>query len=133
MPNSPRTTALVVDSDPRVSAMGAAMLGEFGMDVAEVASAEAALDHLCAHAGAVGVVVADIRLSGPMNGVELAHRVAVLWPTVSIIVVAHDDEDQLAVLPRTATFLRQPWHALDLVSATERATRADHSVHAVQF
>lgn len=133
MPVPRRMTALVVDSDPRVSAMGAAMLGEFGMDVAEVATAEAALDHLCAHAGGVGVVVADVRLAGPMDGVQLAHRVAVLWPTVSMIVVAHDDEDQRAILPPTATFLRRPWHALDLVSATERATRADHSVHAVQF
>ena len=128
-----RASALVVDSDPHVSAMGAAMLVEFGMDVAEVSSAEAALDHLCQKAGIVGVVVADSRLSGAMNGVELAHRVSVLWPTISVIVIAHDEHDQLATLPRTATFLRRPWHALDLVSATERATRADHSVHAVQF
>lgn len=128
-----RTTALVVESDPAVSALGAAMIGEFGLDVDQVASAEAALDHLCARAGAVGVVVADLHLCGPMDGVQLAQRIAVLWPTVSVIVVARHDHDHVMELPGTATFLRRPWQALDLVSAAERATRADHSVHAVQF
>ena len=130
---SRRKTALVVESDPAVSALGAAMIGEFGIDVDQVASAEAALEHLCAQAGNVGVVVADLHLCGPLNGVQLARRIAVLWPTVSVIVVARHDHDQVVDLPEMATFLRRPWQALDLVSATERATRADHSVHSVQF
>jgi len=78
------------------------------------------------------VVLADVNLAGATNGIALAHRVAVLWPAVSVIVTSGDPGACLGDLPPRATYIPKPW-ALDIVAAAERASRADHSVRAVEL
>ncbi len=128
-----RMTALIVEDDETQSALGAAMLAEFDLDVAQVRSAEDALDHLVRCAGDVGVVLVDIHLGGGMDGVALAHRIAILWPAVSVIVTSGDPLAAVPPLPAHATFVAKPWRPLDIVSVVERAARADHSVSAVRL
>lgn len=128
-----RWTALIVEDDAGQSELGALMLREFDLDVAQVTSAEAAIDHLCRESGAVTVLLADINLAGPMDGLALAHRVAVLWPSISVIVTSGGPVLKPPALPAGATFVGKPWRALDIVAVAERASRADHSVHAVRL
>lgn len=128
-----RWSALIVEDDLGQSELGAMMLAELDIDVQQVASAEEAIDRLCVGAGEVGIVLAEVNLSGRMSGIALACRVAVLWPTVSMIVTSGDPAADVAGLPEGATFIPKPWRALDIVAVAERAARADHSVRAVQL
>lgn len=127
-----RLTALIVEDDPGQSQLGAALLEEFDLEVGQVTSGEAALDHLLRCSGAISVLLADVNLAGAVSGLELARRVSVLWPTVSVIVTSGDPaHGATADLPPRATFIPKPWRPLDIVAAAERAARQDHSVRAV--
>ena len=46
----------------------------------EVESAEAALDYLQEHGSDIAMIFADIRLAGPMDGIQLAKAACTLWP-----------------------------------------------------
>ena len=125
------TRALVVEDDRSVSELGAIVLEELNLVVTRVATAEDAIEALRDLSGEIAVMLTDIRLPGPMNGLALAHRVSVLWPSISLIVTSGramaDGED----LPPGAVYVAKPWRALDIVAAAERATREDHSIHSL--
>jgi CheY-like chemotaxis protein len=128
-----RRRALVVEDDRCVSELGALLLEQFGLSVAQVESAEDAIDHLRACGGSVDILITDINLPGAMDGVSLARSVAVLWPLISVIVTSGDPGLRLTDLPDQAAYVPKPWRALDIVSLTERAARADHSIHALRL
>ncbi len=128
-----RCSALIVEDDRGQSALGAAMLAEFDLDVHQVETAEAAISHLRDRGGAVTVLLADVNLPGDMNGVALARSVSVLWPSVSLIVTSGDPPELFASLPDSCVFIPKPWRALDIVAAAERAARADHSVRSLRL
>lgn len=127
----PRSVALIVEDDAAQRELGAVMLEEFDLSVRQVESAEDALEEL--RHGQVAVLVADVNLPGPMDGVSLARSVSVLWPAISVIVTSGDPGHRLAELPGNCVYVPKPWRPLDIVAAAERAARADHSVHAIQL
>lgn len=127
----PGRAALVVEKDRRESELGAAMLREFDLAVTQVQSAEEAIGVLCERPNEVGVVLADVKLSGAIDGLGLARRVSVLWPSISLILTSDEPGVAAERLPARATYVPKPWRGLDIVSAAERAARADHSVRAV--
>lgn len=127
-----RWTAVIVEDDPGQRALGAMMLSELDMAVVQAASADEAIDRLRDRSGEVAVVIADVNLSGGLDGVDLAHRVSVLWPTISVIVTSGEPPDRIGPLPARATFVPKPW-TLDMVALAEAARRQDHSVHAVRL
>ncbi|HMO28849.1 response regulator [Enterovirga sp.] len=126
-------TALIVEDDRGQSELAALLLEEFDLRVIQVASAEEALGRLCDLSEEIGVVLIDIHLEGEMDGLALAERVAVLWPTLSVLVTSGDVDAAACGLPPRATFIPKPWRPLDIVAAAERAARADHSVHALRL
>ena len=128
-----RLGALIVEDDGGLSALGAEMLQEFELDVAQVQTAEAAIEHLRACGGSIAVLVADVNLPGAMDGVALARSVSVLWPEISVIVTSGHPGDRLSDLPERAVFVPKPWRPLDIVAAAERAARADHTVQGIQL
>ena len=131
--DQPRCSALIVEDDPGQSELGAAMLAEFGLDVHQVQTAEEAISHLRDRSGAVTVLLADVNLPGAMDGVALARSVAVLWPSISLIVTSGDSPNLFGGLPDSCVFIPKPWRALDIVEAAERAARADHSIHSLRL
>lgn len=126
-----RSVALIVEDDAAQRELGAVMLEEFDLRVRQVETAEDALEEL--RSGDVAVLVVDVNLPGAMDGVSLARSVSVLWPAISVIVTSGDPGQRLAELPRGCVYVPKPWRPLDIVAATERAARADHSVHAIQL
>jgi CheY-like chemotaxis protein len=113
--------ALVVEDDPDVRSLAAAMLEETELEVVEVGSAEEALAFLDGHGGAVALIFADVWLPGAIDGVELAQTVKRRWPSVRVLVTSGDPGDRLDDLPRDAAFLQKPWRALDVLVAAEKA------------
>jgi CheY-like chemotaxis protein len=104
--------ALVVEDDPDVCEIAAALLEETELDVVEVESAEAALGYLQQHGSNVAMVFADIRLAGSMDGVQLAKAACTLWPTIGIVLTSGVAGDRLEDLPDCVTCMPKPGMAL---------------------
>src|ERR671916_2161336 len=113
--------ALVVEDDPHVRELAAALLEETKLDVVEVESAEAALDCLRERGGEVAMIFADIRLQGAMDGVQLAKAACTLWPTVRIVLTSGDPGACLDDLPDCVTFMPKPWRGLDVLVQAGKA------------
>jgi CheY-like chemotaxis protein len=115
--------ALIVEDDPDVRELAAALLEETALDVVEVESAEAALDCLQERGGEVAMIFADIRLAGMMDGVQLARAACTLWPTIRIVLTSGAANDRLDDLPDCVTFMPKPWRGLDVLVEADKAIR----------
>ncbi|HEV2564553.1 MAG TPA: response regulator [Microvirga sp.] len=113
--------ALVVEDDPDVRTLAAALLEETELDVVEVERAEEALAYLQEHGSDVAMIFADIRLAGPMDGVQLAKAACTLWPTVRIVLTSGAGNDGLDDLPDCVTFMPKPWRGLDVLVQADKA------------
>lgn len=119
-PRRPRV-ALVVEDDPGVRALAEALLEESELSVVGCDSAEAALAVLQARGGDVALVFADIRLAGAMDGLQLAHAVATLWPRVRLVVTSGHCVGRPEI-PPGAVFIQKPWRPFQVLVEAERAT-----------
>lgn len=115
--------ALIVEDDPEVRELAAALLEETELDVVEVASAEAALAYLKIRGGEVAMIFADIRLAGPMDGIQLAKAACTLWPTIRIVLTSGFAGDRLGELPDCVAFMPKPWRGLDVLVEAEKAVQ----------
>jgi DNA-binding NtrC family response regulator len=115
--------ALIVEDDPDVRDLAAALLEETDLDVVEVESADAALAYLQGRGGEVAMMFADVRLPGDMDGVQLAKAACTLWPTIRIVLTSGDPGAVSDGLPDGVTFMPKPWRGLDVLVEAERAVR----------
>jgi DNA-binding NtrC family response regulator len=113
--------ALIVEDDQDVRDLAAALLEEAPLDMVEVESAEAALECLQERGGEVAMLFADVRLPGPMDGVQLARAACKLWPTVRVVLTSGDPGAGADDLPDCVIFMPKPWHGLDVLVQAERA------------
>ncbi len=118
------SVVLIVEDDPLLAEMALEMIEEAGLAAVAVDSVDAALDYLKEHAARVSAMFSDVRLKGPLNGVELAAFVAVRWPTIAICVTSGVALERPYRLPRNARFMPKPWKAIEVISFVEQATRA---------
>ena len=114
--------ALVIEDQPEVRDLAAAILEETDLDVAEAESAEQALRFLREHAPDVAMIFVDVKLPGGIDGVELARIAAHSWPWIKVVVTSGAMDRSLNDLPRTAKFMPKPWRAFDVLVEAERAT-----------
>jgi PAS domain S-box-containing protein len=104
---------LVVDDDPGVRAIAAAMLGDAGYEVAEAASAGAALDLLERAGRPTDLVLADISMPG-INGVEFAVIVRRTWPALPVLLMTGHADSGLLPQGGDLEVLRKPFQAAEL-------------------
>lgn len=119
--------ALIVEDDQDVRELAAALLEETELDVVEVDTAEAALDHLQEHGGEVAMIFADIRLPGTMDGVHLARVACTLWPTIRVVLTSGASPDRIDGLPDCVAYMPKPWRGLDVLREAEKAIREPQS------
>jgi DNA-binding NtrC family response regulator len=112
--------ALIVEDEPSVRQLAAALLEESDLHVIECESAEAALSVLQRRGDTVALCFIDVRLPGLIDGVDLARLVESYWPQVTVIVTSGDPGARLDGLPESAVYLQKPWRALDVLIAAER-------------
>ena len=115
--------ALIVEDDPDLRDLAAALLEETDLDVVEVESADAALAYLQERGGEVAMMFADVRLPGEMDGVQLAKAACTLWPTIRIVLTSGDPGAVSDGLPDGVTFMPKPWRGLDVLVEAEKAVR----------
>ena len=113
--------ALVIEDQPQVRGLAAAILEEAELEVAEVESAEAALTFLRQHASDVAMIFADVKLPGGIDGIDIARIAARSWPWINVVVTSGAMERAPHGLPSTATFMPKPWRAFDVIVQAERA------------
>jgi CheY-like chemotaxis protein len=88
MTNSPFHALILVVEDDVLERMGASyMFSDAGYRVLEAANTDDAL-RLFETNSDIRVLFTDISMPGPMNGSDLAHRVAERWPGVAIIMTS---------------------------------------------
>ncbi len=115
-----RPTVIVVEDDPFVRELAAAMLEETELHVVEAVSAEETLAYLREHGPDVKMVFADLWLAGKLDGVDLARCIGTRWPWIKVIVTSGSPGDRLRELPRNAEYMQKPWRALDVLIEAER-------------
>jgi two-component system response regulator AtoC len=100
---------LVVDDDPAVSKVLAALLAQAGIACRQVPDAPSALEAL--RARPVDVVVTDLRMPGP-SGVDLLEAIVARWPEVPVILLTAHGNVGVAVEAMkkgAADFLLKPF------------------------
>ena len=117
------SVVLIVEDDALLAEMASDMIAETGLHAKTVDSVDAALDYLKEHADDVAAMFSDVRLRGPLNGIELAAFVAVRWPAIAICVTSGVALERPYRLPRNAQFMPKPWKPLEVVSFVEKAAR----------
>lgn len=122
---SKRPLALIVEDDPSVRELAAALLEESELRVLECEDAEEAFAALCKHGEDIALIFSDVRLPGLLDGVDLAQRAKVMWPHITMVVTTGYPGARLAALPDNVVYMPKPWLALDvLVQAEQAADRA---------
>src|SRR6476469_2117494 len=96
-----RPAALIVEDQPFVGLVASDILQESGFETFHAYDANDAAAVLSEHPE-IEVVVTDAELHGPMNGLQLAHRVSRERPDVQLVVTAAGRELPAADIPQGA-------------------------------
>jgi CheY-like chemotaxis protein len=115
--------ALIVEDDPDLRELAAALLEETDLRVVECEDAEQALAVLCREGPEVALIFADVRLPGLVDGAELAQRARMMWPHARVVITSGYSRSRQD-LPDDVVYMQKPWLALDVLMQAERA--ADH-------
>lgn len=114
--------ALIIEDQPEVRGLAAAILEETDLEVTEADSAEKGLKFLRQNADQVAMIFVDVMLPGGIDGIDVARIAERSWPWIKVVVTSGGMDRSLDELPRTATFMPKPWRAFDVLVQAELAT-----------
>src|SRR4029453_15476429 len=63
----------------------------------------------------------DIRLSGAMDGVDLAREAKMRWPHLTVVLTSGAGGERLQHLPPGVIYLSKPWQPLEVLGLAEQA------------
>jgi len=112
-------TILVVEDDPSVAGVLRELLEQLGYGVAVAGSGLEALERLDSGRG-FDVVLTDVVMLGPVNGLELARTVATRYPRVPVIVMTGYTAEIARLAGEGFTVLIKPFDLATLAEAIER-------------
>ena len=116
----PVSGILLVDDDPDVRAVAAAMLREAGHTVVEAGSGGAALERLGENAPPIDLLIADLAMPG-MNGFELARAARQERPDLPVLFVTGFADMARSEESRHETVLQKPFRAEELTAKVAEA------------
>lgn len=106
--NQADAVVLLVEDDALVRMAAAEMLAGAGFDVVPTADASEALAFL-GRGGRPDMLVTDVRMPGPVDGLALAGIVAQRFPWIGILVCSAHARPTADELPADAIFLPKPY------------------------
>lgn len=113
-------TILVVDDDRAVAEVTCAMVEDIGGRCLVARSAEVALAKLTEHR--IDLVISDVVMPGGMDGVQLAGKIATLYPAIPVVLISGNVND--IPVSSAAGFLPKPFTLKDLERAIAGAWKA---------
>jgi CheY-like chemotaxis protein len=116
-----RRAVLIVEDNAELRRLTAALLEDKQVDIIECESAEAALATMLIGGRGVGMIFADVRLPGVMDGVDLAWEVKLRWPLLPVILTSGLPRERVGELPPGVDYLPKPWQPLSVLIAAEQA------------
>jgi len=125
-------TVLIVDDEPEVRKLVAAIVGASGYTVLTADSGEHALALYEKHGARVDLLIADVVAPG-MSGPQLADRLSALQPDLKVLFISGYDQThvvQAYVLNRGFELLSKPFRASELASVVDRILRPAPQSHA---
>ena len=69
----------------------------------------------------VTMILADVRLPGAMDGVDLAWEVKLRWPLLPVILTSGFPCERVGDLPLGVAYMPKPWQPLNVLIAAEQA------------
>jgi CheY-like chemotaxis protein len=117
-------TVVVAEDEAVVRILAVAVLTDGGFVVIEAGHAEEALAALQLQPLAIHLLFTDINMSGPMNGLALAHHVQGAWPRIALLITSGDDKPQPGKLPAGSVFLTKPYGPAHVIAHARALTGA---------
>jgi DNA-binding NtrC family response regulator len=116
--------ALIVEDDADQRWLTAMLLQEIGLETIECDSAEAALATMLLRGREACMVFADVRLSGVMDGIDLARELKMRWPHLTVVLTSGNPGTRLVHSPPGVEYMPKPWQPDTLLILAERAKSA---------
>ena len=116
-------TILVVEDEPTIMKLTAAMLERLGYDVLTAVTTAAAIETAANHAGTIDLLVTDLVMP-EMNGRELSQKFLAYRPGAGVLYVSGYTADVIAhrgVLEESVNFLQKPFSKQELAVAVRAA------------
>jgi DNA-binding response OmpR family regulator len=110
---SSRPAALIVEDQPFIGMVASDILQESGFSTFHAYDAEDAFHMLDEHPE-IQVMVAEARLHGAVDGLELCRRVAAQRPNVQLVVTAAGPDPEPTEIPNGARVLHKPYASGEL-------------------
>jgi DNA-binding NtrC family response regulator len=105
---------VIVEDEELLAELAVDIVSDLGCGAVSFRSAEDAIAYLSSHSEEVDGVFTDIRLAGPMSGLQLARHVSSHWPWMHLLIVSGVAQPAPDALPRNAVFIQKPWQATQL-------------------
>ena len=120
-----RRAVLIVEDDAELRSLTAALFEDEQVDTIECESAEAALATLLIGGPEVAMILAEVRLRGVIDGIDLAREVKLRWPLLPVILTSGLPRDRVGVLPLGVGYMAKPWQPLDVLIAAKQALSSE--------
>jgi CheY-like chemotaxis protein len=112
---------LVVENEAIIRLELAHELADMGLAMLEVGGADEAIALLDAYPK-IQILLTDIKMSGSMDGIRLAHHVRDRWPLVKIIVASGMIGTRFSDLPAGSILVTKPYRPEDIKRAVSYLT-----------
>ncbi len=121
---SKRRTVLIVEDDLDLRHLTTTLLEDEQLETIECESAEAALAIMLMRGRDIAMIFADVRLPGPMDGIDLAWEVRLRWPLLPIVLTSGHLCERAGDLPPGVVYMPKPWQPLNVLMIAEQALSA---------
>ena len=118
---SKQRIALIVEDDAELRHLTKLVLEDSELDIVESESAEAALATMLLRGQDVAMIFADIRLSGVMDGIDLAREVKMRWPHLMVVLTSGNAGEYPERLPPGVIYMPKPWNPVSILAAAQHA------------
>ncbi len=119
--------AVLVEEEPLVRELSAAVLRRSGMHCLDFASTDDALPAIAGSHGRIAVLVTEVEVPGDIDGLGLARRASQSQPGIPIVVMSGSSEALLraTAMPEVTATLYKPFPAAELVRIAHLVAGAD--------
>ena len=116
-----RHTVLIVEDDAELRRLMVTLIEDEQLDAIECESAEAALAIMLMGERHISMLLADIRLPGVMDGIDLAWEIKLRWPLLPVVLTSGLPRERVRPLPPGIAYMAKPFQPLDVLVIAEQA------------